>query len=222
MNGSTSTTSSDWRQWTDLLRRTVFTGATDTGSRTVHNDDMADIRTTRLRLRRPGESDIDAIVDACQDPEIQRFTLTPVPYRRTDAEHFVRVVAAHPRSSVWTIRTLLDDTFVGVAGLRVAGGVGTLGYWCAAPQRGRGYLGEAVAALVDHGFSAVGVDTIRWSALPDNVASARLAAALGFRYTGRRTETAHGLDEQVNTAELSRSDPREPRVWPETVVGPNR
>lgn len=164
---------------------------------------------------------MDAIFSACQDPDIQRFTLAPVPYRREDAEHFVRVVAVHPRSSVWTIRTLLDDTFVGVAGLRMTDDVGTLGYWCVAPQRGRGYLGEAVAAVVDHGFTVVGAGTIRWSALLDNVASARLAASLGFRYIGRRTETAHGLDEQVNTAELLRSDPREPRVWPAAVVDPN-
>ena len=37
------------------------------------------LTTPRLRLRAPADRDIEPIFRACQDPDIQRFTLVPVP-----------------------------------------------------------------------------------------------------------------------------------------------
>jgi RimJ/RimL family protein N-acetyltransferase len=34
-----------------------------------------------LTLRPPGPQDVDALVEACQDPEISRWTRAPRPYR---------------------------------------------------------------------------------------------------------------------------------------------
>ena len=48
------------------------------------------LSTPRLILREFREADIDAIAEACQDDEIQRYTMLPTPYGRADAERFVR------------------------------------------------------------------------------------------------------------------------------------
>ncbi|TYQ11184.1 UNVERIFIED_ORG: acetyltransferase (GNAT) family protein [Gordonia westfalica J30] len=104
------------------------------------------LTTPRLRLRPPEDRDIEPIVEACQDPGIQRFTLLPSPFTRADAEKFVREISRAEGSRVWTIE-LLDGGFVGVTGLHSRGeGVASLGYWCAAWQRGRGSIWKTTEA----------------------------------------------------------------------------
>ena len=49
---------------------------------------------TRTRLRAWRADDAAAIHDACQDPEIQRFTTVPSPYRRADADCEARCAAS--------------------------------------------------------------------------------------------------------------------------------
>ncbi|GED97384.1 hypothetical protein nbrc107697_14230 [Gordonia crocea] len=153
---------------------------------------------------------------ACQDPDIQRFTLVPVPYRRSDAEQFVRVTAPSP-DSVTRVITTADDVLVGCIGVALRDAGGSVGYWSVPEHRGRGYMTEALAAVVDEALSSdgLGLTRLTWSALPANLLSARLAARAGFRYTGVRTETAGGRDEQVVTAELHAGDERIPQIWPD-------
>src|SRR3954462_12857495 len=43
-----------------------------------------------VTLRMPEERDVDSLVSACSDADIIRFTRVPTPYRRTDAEAFIR------------------------------------------------------------------------------------------------------------------------------------
>ena len=52
------------------------------------------LRGPRVRLRPWRPDDVDAVVAACQDPEIQRWTQVPVPYTREDAEGFVGGIAS--------------------------------------------------------------------------------------------------------------------------------
>ena len=48
----------------------------------------------RLRLRAVEPADVEAVLQACQDPEVLRWTVAlPDPYTRADAETFVRVIA---------------------------------------------------------------------------------------------------------------------------------
>ena len=48
-----------------------------------------------LRGHRP--EDVDAVLDQCRDPEFERWTGIPWPYRRSHAEEFVRT-----REGEWT------------------------------------------------------------------------------------------------------------------------
>lgn len=47
------------------------------------------LTTERLTLSIFTPDDTDAVLDACQDPEIQRWTTIPSPYARHHAEQFV-------------------------------------------------------------------------------------------------------------------------------------
>jgi RimJ/RimL family protein N-acetyltransferase len=45
-------------------------------------------------LRPPRDADVPALLDACQDPDIQHFTFVPRPYERAHAEQWVACAAA--------------------------------------------------------------------------------------------------------------------------------
>ena len=179
------------------------------------------LRTTRLELSRPVEADVDAIFEACQDADIQRYTTVPSPYTRQHAEAFVEKAAADWATGAhltWAMRR--GDELAGVIGLYRLDGKGTaeLGYWVARPARGEGLLAEAARAVVDWGFAAEGLDLdrIEWRAVVGNTASARVGRALGFRYEGltrRGLVGPHGRDDGWIAA-LLRDDDREPQPWP--------
>ncbi|MFJ6653126.1 GNAT family N-acetyltransferase [Microbacterium sp. NPDC091313] len=150
--------------------------------------DPVELRTARTVLSAPVEADVDAIFEACQDADIQRFTTVPSPYLREHAEHFIghsRQRWADGVEATWVIRE--DGGLAGMIGLHgLAAGHPELGYWLGRPARGRGLLTEAARAVLDWGFAHDGAHAARieWRAVVGNTASARAAQTLGFRYEG--------------------------------------
>ncbi|CAN5349739.1 GNAT family N-acetyltransferase [soil metagenome] len=143
------------------------------------------VRSARLLLNAPGEADIEAIAEYCRDPLFERFLTTPWPYTRRDAEYFVRDFVPGGWKSdtefTWAIRSAPGTPLMGVIGWRARGDVG---FWMGAPHRGHGYMAEALGAVADWVFATHDVDEIAWECLPGNVASAHVARAAGFRYSG--------------------------------------
>jgi ribosomal-protein-alanine N-acetyltransferase len=59
-----------------------------------------------------------------------------------------------------------------------------VGYWCDRRRTGRGVTTAAVALAVDHCFGPVGLHRLEATVRPENVASLRVLAKLGFREEG--------------------------------------
>ena len=178
------------------------------------------LRTERLELSLPTADDVDSIFDACQDADTQRYTTVPSPYERRHAEEFVPRVAADWESGApvtWAMRE--GDVLAGMIGLyRLNGrGDGELGYWVSPWSRGKGLVGEASRAVVEWGFSPEGgrLTRIEWNAVVGNIASARAARTLGFRYEGLRRQALTGSAGRDDgwTAALLASDDRTPQRW---------
>ncbi|MDN3496326.1 GNAT family N-acetyltransferase [Planococcus sp. APC 4015] len=178
------------------------------------------LRTERLVLSTPAGADVDEIFAACQDPATQRYTTVPAHYERRHAAEFVSTVAQRWESGVeqtWAIRD--GETLAGMIGLYHHGrGAVELGYWVSPGSRGRGFVTEAARAVVDWGFSPLGLELhrIEWRAVVGNIASARAARALGFRYEGL---VRHGLTSRRGhddgwIAGLLAGDDRAPQAWP--------
>ena len=130
-----------------------------------------------LRPRRP--EDVDAIVAACQDPEIPRWTMVPSPYTREHAEEWL---ARPDHSSVHLLAVDADDRLLGSFSLMEIDrerGYGEIGYWLAAEARGRGFATRAVLLLRDWAASR-GLRELEIMTEPENVASARVAERAGF------------------------------------------
>jgi RimJ/RimL family protein N-acetyltransferase len=134
------------------------------------------------------ESDIPAILAACRDPEIPRWTRVPSPYTREDAERFLAISAADARAGAGVALAVadLDDRLIGTVGLMNldGAGYGEIGYWTAAAARGRGATTRAVVLLRDWAHAALGLTTIDVLPHRDNLASQRVAERAGFTDTG--------------------------------------
>ena len=59
-----------------------------------------------------------------------------------------------------------------------------VGYWCDARVGGGGVTTAAVALVVDHCFGPVGLHRLEATVRPENTASLRVLAKLGFRHEG--------------------------------------
>ena len=158
---------------------------------------IATITTDRLTLRAPQDTDAPAITAILQDVEVARWlTNPPFPYTLADAAAFI---AMDHGEDVYVIEDA--DGACGCISLR-----SELGYYLARDRWGRGYMGEAAAALVAKHFAQSDAD-LSSGHFVGNARSRGVLVSLGFRdtaidrhYCPARDET---LDNQMMV--LSRS-----------------
>lgn len=174
---------------------------------------QAELRTARLRLRPFRAEDAPRVQLLIDDPEIARNTLSiPHPYPPGLAE---RWIAGHSddwaagRKGVWAV-CLAGGELVGAAGLHLepAHRRAELGYWIARSHRGRGIATEAVRALVEHAFDALGLERVFAHHFPWNPASGRVLQKAGLRREGllRGHVQKHGRAEDNVLYGLARAD----------------
>ncbi|PZE68141.1 MULTISPECIES: GNAT family N-acetyltransferase [unclassified Curtobacterium] len=143
------------------------------------------LESARVRLDLPTRADTAAITEACQDPEIARWTTIPQPYRPQDAQGFVDALVgpgwASDREYTWAIRRQGSTWLDGVISYRTARR--DLGFWLAPSARGAGLVHDAVELVVTWAF-AQGAPDVYWECYVGNTASAAVARRAGFSYTG--------------------------------------
>ena len=142
-----------------------------------------------IGLRALEERDVPAIVAACQDPEIPRWTRVPSPYTAEDARAYIAIARADAAVGVGLSLAITDehDAFIGTIGLMDVDrgrGTGEIGYWIAAPARGRGVTVRAIELLRDWAVREAGLTTLDILPHQDNVASRIVAERAGFPWTG--------------------------------------
>jgi len=132
----------------------------------------------------------------------------PLSYRQ-----LVRTMNAEARAGrALPFAVTLDDEMVGQ--LSVAGiGWGSLrsahiGYWVSQHVAGRGITPTAVALATDHCLFTMGLHRIEVNIRPENAASLRVVAKLGFRDEGLRERYLHidGAWRDHRTFALTRED----------------
>ena len=138
-----------------------------------------------VALRRLVDADVPALVEACQDPDIKRFTSAiPDPYHEADARHWIagqeRMLDAEvPLAMV----DAADDRLVGTTGLHTANWHhrrADAGYWTAPWARRRGFAARALRLIVDWGFEEFALVRIGLFADVENTGSQRVAERAGF------------------------------------------
>jgi RimJ/RimL family protein N-acetyltransferase len=146
------------------------------------------LTTGRLLLRTVGPRDADAVLAACQDPDIQRWTTIPSPYLPEHARSFTEQVvpAGWANGTMFTFGVFLPagDLTGMVALTMMSPGVAEIGFWGTEEHRGNGYVTEASVAVARWAFTRLSVDRVEWRAEVGNAASRSVARRAGFTLEG--------------------------------------
>jgi RimJ/RimL family protein N-acetyltransferase len=149
----------------------------------------------RIRLR--ADADTPAIVAACQDPEIPRWTRVPEPYDERSAAEWAAESMRQQDAGEGLHLVIADvesDRFLGSIGVhdinRVEGRC-SIGYFLARDARGRGVMTRAVTMLSRWAFHNLPVERIEITIQPTNAPSRRVAERAGYEFEGvLRSHTA--------------------------------
>lgn len=138
-------------------------------------------------LRGWRESDIPALVEACQDRDIVRWTSVPERYGKADA-----VAYLHARYDSINAGASAPFAIVDAADRdRLLGSISLMrfawehrraevGYWLARPARGHGHGTRAVRLICAWGFRVLGLERIDLFAATGNPSSQHVAERAGF------------------------------------------
>ncbi|MGI5398579.1 GNAT family N-acetyltransferase [Streptomyces sp. CA-135486] len=148
------------------------------------------LTTERLLLRTFSPDDTEAVSQACQDPDIQRWTTVPSPYERRHAEEFTGQIVPDG----WRAGTMCTFAVLPRAGgplmasvavsLRTLSGTWEIGFWTAKEYRGRGIMAETVGAVAHWTFTRLGGTRLEWRAEVGNEGSRAVAEKAGFVVEG--------------------------------------
>jgi ribosomal-protein-alanine N-acetyltransferase len=146
------------------------------------------VLTARLRLRKPVSEDAEEIFRRyAQDPEVTKY-LTWRPNRTIEETHeFLRacfVAWEEARSFHWIIVRKKDSQLLGMISARIDAHKWELGYVLARKYWGKGYMTEAVEAVIDRAFKQPEIYRV-WAVCDiDNLASARVMEKAGMKREG--------------------------------------
>lgn len=151
---------------------------------------MKELTTKRLLLRAVTRGDAQAVFDnwAC-DPEVSKY-LTWQPHQTIADTHAImdKWLAEYEKEDCrrYGIERLEDGVLMGM--IDVVGyhyGKPVIGYCSGRAFWGKGYMTEALRAVVDELFSS-GYNRIILEAVAENTGSCRVAQKAGFSYVGSR------------------------------------
>lgn len=143
----------------------------------------------RLTLREFRMDDLDASMTVVGDPEVTRPLSFDARTRADQAERLAQDVArasTDPRPDYYLAIADSADTLIGF--VRIGFGrdkSGELGYAVCRAGWGKGYATEAASLMLGFGFGSLHLHRIQAACGPDNRASQRLLARLGFTPEGR-------------------------------------
>jgi RimJ/RimL family protein N-acetyltransferase len=148
-----------------------------------------------MDLSRPTDADIDGIVAACQDPDIQRYTMVPRPYTPADARGYVRFCEerAEDGSALCLLGRDRSGQVIGSFSLVTIGWkdrAAEVGFWVAPWARRQGMATTGARAICRWAFDVAGLERIDLEAATTNLGSNAVARRLGFTYEGTRRRAA--------------------------------
>jgi ribosomal-protein-alanine N-acetyltransferase len=149
-----------------------------------------ELKTERLSLRPFRLSDADDVRRLAGDWEIADTTLNIAhPYEEGMAEEWIGTHKERFEAGSlcnWALTLRGSGELIGAMGLVINARFdhAELGYWIGKPYWGKGYCTEAARAVIDYGFTRLGLHRIHASHFARNPASGRVMRKLGMTEEG--------------------------------------
>jgi RimJ/RimL family protein N-acetyltransferase len=142
----------------------------------------------RLILRKPRMEDAPVIFkDYAQDPEVTRYLSWKPHQNIREAEEFLLACGRlwrEKKDFAYTITLKDDDRFMGMFGLHPMNLMIEVGYALARPHWGKGYMTEALRAVIDWVFTQPDIFRVQAFCDVDNIGSARVMEKAGMEREG--------------------------------------
>jgi len=155
------------------------------------------ITTPRVVLRWISEDDIDSLYEIFSNAQVMRYWST-APYTSREAvAQLQREIAEGNESNAmfkWGIALRDSNTVIGTTtlfNLSLDNGRAELGYAMSHAYWGKGYMNEALRALLSHAFDVMKLRRLEADVDPRNTASIRTLERLGFQREGFLRERWH-------------------------------
>jgi [ribosomal protein S5]-alanine N-acetyltransferase len=158
-------------------------------------EDLPELETERLLLRKLRLEDARAMFAYASDPEVTRYVLFDTHRSIEDSVAFLRfAVEGYERGDFGGWGVVLKDSgaFVGTCGVDYGYAPeharAELGYVLAREHWGKGLMPEAVRAVIRFGFGRMELNRIQARCIAENTASARVMEKAGMTYEGTLRE----------------------------------
>jgi RimJ/RimL family protein N-acetyltransferase len=155
------------------------------------------ITTPRIVLRWLSEDDIDGLYDVFSDPQVMRYWSSgPLANREAAAALQREIADSNEKETMikWGLALRDSNLVIGTTtlfNLSLDNGRAEIGYAMASAHWGKGYMNEALSALVSHAFDVMNLRRLEADVDPRNAASIRTLERLGFQREGFLRERWH-------------------------------
>ncbi len=151
---------------------------------------LASIKTNRLLLRSITQEDVDDVFAVFSDPQVMRYWSTPPLADKDAAAQLIEEIQLgfkRQQALKWGIVLPSENRLIGTATLfhpDFTHRRSELGYALGRDHWGRGYMHEALTAVLDYAFHTLHFHRIEADVDPRNAASIRALERLGFQREG--------------------------------------
>jgi len=152
------------------------------------------IETERLILRKITEDDINDIFEYASIPDVTIFVLWDTHKTCQDSIDFVKFADEQFNSNIsiiWGIEIKSEKKLIGSIDLRDWNAIhmcGEIGYVISKKYWNRGYVSEAVKAVIKFGFEVLLLNRIEAHCEEENIGSWRVMEKCGMKYEGTLRE----------------------------------
>jgi ribosomal-protein-alanine N-acetyltransferase len=164
---------------------------------TINFHPFQSLATERLVLRRICQDDLDGVIAMRGNPETMRYIPRPLVTTVEEGMAHIATIESALESNTainWVVTLKDNDAFMGVIGLyriQPENHRAELGYMLLPEHHGKGYVTEAIDAVLAFGFETVNFHSIEAVIDPDNIASERVLQKNGF------VKEAHILENEL-------------------------
>ena len=174
----------------------------------IEGDELPTLEAPRVRLRWLAAGDVDALFDVFSDRVMMRYWSSPAMTEHSEAEALLARIHqqfAEKFGFQWGIERKDDGRILGTCTLfhlDTRNMRAELGYCLASAYWKKGYMTEALTALIDHAFGPMKLRRLEADVDPRNANSMRILGKLGFSQEGLLRERWNVNGEIQDTAFL--------------------
>ena len=164
---------------------------------TINFHPFQNLETERLLLRRINKNDADEVLALRGNPEIMKYIPRPLPKTKEEALEHIAMIEYKIVNNIginWGITIKGNDKIIGIIGhyrIQPENHRAEIGYMSLPEYNGKGYITEAIKAVVEYGFNQMNLHSIEAVIDPDNTASEKVLQKNGF------VKEAHILENEL-------------------------